>query len=58
MFFITHDTDQVGGGIAAGLALLGGAAFAYKKHEEHKEEVRISFYLSCPSTIDRYCYHS
>lgn len=37
--FIDLDILQIGGGILAGLAAVGGAAFAYHKHEEHKEEV-------------------
>ena len=32
---------QIGAGVAAGAALLAGGLFAYKKHEQHKEEVRI-----------------
>jgi hypothetical protein len=29
---------EIGGGLAAGAALLAGGLFAYKKHEEHKEQ--------------------
>ncbi|KAJ3483283.1 hypothetical protein NLI96_g6428 [Meripilus lineatus] len=38
-WFDEHKTElKVGGGIVAGLAALGGAAYALHKHEEHKEE--------------------
>ena len=30
---------QLGAGLVGGAALLAGGVFAYKKHEEHKEEV-------------------
>jgi len=31
---------EIGGGLAAGAALLAGGLFAYKKHEEHKEQAK------------------
>lgn len=31
--------QQIGGGLALGAAALAGGLFAYKKHEEHKEQV-------------------
>jgi len=34
-----HDFPQIGAGVLGGAALLAGGVFAYKKHEEHKEEV-------------------
>ncbi|KAF8964773.1 hypothetical protein BDZ97DRAFT_1814411 [Flammula alnicola] len=32
---------EIGGGLAAGAALLAGGLFAYKKHEEHKEGAHV-----------------
>ena len=32
--------QQIGAGIGLAAAALGGGLFAYKKHEEHKEQVR------------------
>lgn len=32
---------EIGGGLAAGAALLAGGLFAYKKHEEHKEQAKV-----------------
>jgi len=31
---------EIGGGLAAGAALIAGGLFAYKKHEEHKEQAK------------------
>lgn len=38
-FRLWSSNQQIGAGVIGGAALLAGGVFAYKKHEEHKEEV-------------------
>ncbi len=38
--FVLITARQVGGGLLAGLGLLGAGFFAYKEHEKSDEEVR------------------
>jgi hypothetical protein len=41
--------QQLGAGLLVGAGAIGAGVFAYKKHEEHKEEVSFPAQAKCSS---------